>query len=36
MQKCSRPFVIRFHKVSKLESSEEHNLRLLNLYKYAL
>ena len=32
MRKCSRPCVIRFHKVSKLKSPEEHYLILLQLY----
>ena len=32
MRKHSRPCVIRFHKVFKLESPEEHYLRLLQLY----
>ena len=32
MWKRSRPCVIRFHKVSKLKSPEEHYLRLLQLY----
>ena len=32
MKKRSRPCVIRFHKVSKLKSSEEFYLRLLQLY----
>ena len=32
MRKCSRPCVIRFHKVSKLKSPEERYLRLLQLY----
>ena len=32
MRKRSRPCVIRFHKVSKLKSPEEHYLRLLQLY----
>ena len=32
LQKCSRPYVIRFHKVSRLKSPEEHYLRLLQLY----
>ena len=32
MRKCSRPCLIRFHKVSKLKSPEEHYLILLQLY----
>ena len=32
MWKQSRPCIIRFHKVSKLKSPEEHYLRLLQLY----
>ena len=32
MRKSSRPWVIRFHKVSKLKSPEEHYSRLLRLY----
>ena len=32
MQKLSLPCVVRFHKVSKLKSSEEHYLRILLLY----
>ena len=32
MRKCSRPCVIRLHKLSKLKSPEEHYLRLLQLY----
>ena len=32
LQKCSRPCVICFHKVSKLKSPEEHYLRLLQLH----
>ena len=32
IQKHSRPCVIRFHKVSKLKSPEEHCLRLLHSY----
>ena len=32
MRKRSQPCVIRFHKVSKLKSPEEHYLRLLQLY----
>ena len=32
MRKRSRPCVMRFHKVSKLKSPEEHYLRLLQLY----
>ena len=32
MQKLSRPYVIRFYKVVKLKSPEEHFLRLLQLY----
>ena len=32
MRKRSRPCVIRFHKVSKLKSPEEHYFRLLQLY----
>jgi len=32
MRKRNHPSVIRFHKVSKLKSSEEHYLRLLQLY----
>ena len=32
MRKRSRHCVIRFHKVSKLKSPEEHYLRLLQLY----
>ena len=32
MRKRSRPCVIRFHKISKLKSPEEHYLRLLQLY----
>ena len=31
MRKRSRPYVIRFHKVSKLKNQEEHYLRLLQL-----
>ena len=32
MRKRSRPCVIRFHKISKLKSPEEHYLRLIQLY----
>ena len=32
LMKCSRPCIIRFYKVSKLKSPEEHYLRLLQLY----
>ena len=32
MWKQSRPCIIRFHKLSKLKSPEEHYLRLLQLY----
>ena len=32
MQKCNRPCVIHFHKVSKLKNPEEHYLRLLQLH----
>ena len=32
MRRRSRPCVIRFYKVSKLKSLEEHCLRLLQLY----
>ena len=32
MRKCSQPWVIRFHIVSKLKIPEEHYLRLLQLY----
>ena len=32
MRKLSQPCVIRFHKLSKLKSPEEHYLRLLQLY----
>ena len=30
--KRNQPFVIRFHKLSKLKTPEEHYLRLLQLY----
>ena len=32
MQKLSQPCVIRFHKLFKLKSPEEHYLRLLQLH----
>ena len=32
MRKRSRPYIIRFHKMSKLKSPDEHYLRLLQLY----
>ena len=31
IQKHSRPYVIRFHKVSKLKNPEEYYLRLLHM-----